>query len=316
MQVFRSLSIVLDEADLLKLVGHDSTTAEIVIEGLNLLAAQKSGLLADALQATATSEHESVRVRRLELLAETSSDHALGEITAAISNESGRHARQRAVSLLAELATDQSDEQLLLLADDLLNEIADSEIAVEVLESLELRAADNPQLANVRDQILGQLQTAGQQSIESEFSMCLTGGDADLGRQLFNTHLQAQCVRCHRIGKQGSTVGPQLDDIAAKRDLRYLLRAIVAPSADIEEKYRSLTVVLASGKTVQGLRVRETDDVLVLANNQGKEIEIEKSEIDDTVAQKVSIMPEMSKTLTPREIRDVLAYLKTLKSGR
>ena len=86
----------------------------------------------------------------------------------------------------------------------------------------------------------------------------------------------------------------------------------MTPSADIEPNYRSVVVVLASGKSLPGIKVRETDDELVIADSQGKEITIAKDDIDDVAEQNVSIMPEISKTLSLAEIRDVLAYLMSL----
>ena len=60
------------------------------------------------------------------------------------------------------------------------------------------------------------------------FDECLAGGDAERGKKTFMTHLTAACIRCHRVGKEGSTVGPNLEDVATKRDTKYLLRSIVA----------------------------------------------------------------------------------------
>ena len=106
-----------------------------------------------------------------------------------------------------------------------------------------------------------------------------------------------------------------MTEIAAKRKPHELLRSIIAPSADIEPKYVSQTVVLDSGKVVVGLLIQKTPEKLVLFGSQQKEIEIPLSEIDEVAEQKLSIMPEITKTLTRREIRDVVAYLVTL-SGK
>ncbi len=127
------------------------------------------------------------------------------------------------------------------------------------------------------------------------------------------THLTAACIRCHRVGKTGSTVGPNLESIGLQRDRKHLLRAMISPSADIEEKYRTQTLVLNSGKVVQGLPLRRTKNMTVLANAQGKEVEVANDEIDEAFEQKTSIMPEMVKTLTRREIRNLVAWLTTLR---
>ena len=57
----------------------------------------------------------------------------------------------------------------------------------------------------------------------------------------------------------------------------------------------------------------ENDEVTILADSNGKEIRIPTDEIEDIVDSKVSLMPSMTTTLTPRQVRDVVAYLSSLK---
>jgi putative heme-binding domain-containing protein len=74
-------------------------------------------------------------------------------------------------------------------------------------------------------------------------------------------------------------------------------------------------LILDSGKIIQGLKLREEADTIVLADAEGKEVRVKLDEIDEAIEQKVSIMPEMTKTLTKREMRDLVAYLSTLKTA-
>lgn len=99
-----------------------------------------------------------------------------------------------------------------------------------------------------------------------------TGCQATIGQKIFMMHITVQCIRCHKVEKTGSTAGPNLESIALKRDAKYLLRSIIAPSADIEPKYRSQTLILDSGKVIGGLASRKDDKVAFLANAEGKEI--------------------------------------------
>lgn len=144
------------------------------------------------------------------------------------------------------------------------------------------------------------------------FSLARDGGDAAKGARLFRNHPQAQCSRCHRVGRNGSNIGPELSQIGVKRDADYLLRAILDPSADIDEKYRTQLYLLESGRLLKGVFLRENEDVTVIADGEGKEIEIPNEEILETKVQTVSLMPPMTEVLTPAEVRDLVAYLKSL----
>lgn len=144
-------------------------------------------------------------------------------------------------------------------------------------------------------------------------SLAIAGGDANRGETILKTSSVAQCTRCHRLGGTETSVGPDLAKIASKRDAAYLLRAIVTPSADIDEKYRTKKFLLESGKMVSGSIVSETDAELTIALGVDKIQRIAKDEIEEQIEQKISIMPEMGKSLSTRQIRDLVAYLKTLK---
>lgn len=70
----------------------------------------------------------------------------------------------------------------------------------------------------------------------------LLAGDAQRGEQLFLKHLVAACVLCHQLKGQGSTVGPPLDGIGARKDAAYLLESLVEPNKHLAEGYQQLGV--------------------------------------------------------------------------
>ncbi len=67
-------------------------------------------------------------------------------------------------------------------------------------------------------------------------------GDAKRGENIFWNHPVAACKICHMLKSQGSTVGPALDGIAAKRDEAYLIQALLEPNAKLAEGFEKLGV--------------------------------------------------------------------------
>jgi putative heme-binding domain-containing protein len=88
---------------------------------------------------------------------------------------------------------------------------------------------------------------------------------------------------------------------------------LVEPSKDIEEKYQSYTFVLLNGKSATGMIVEEDDKVVkLLVDPLAKAAPrvIKKSNIDERIKSKKSIMPEgLASKLTQEEIVDLLAYI-------
>lgn len=138
------------------------------------------------------------------------------------------------------------------------------------------------------------------------------GGDVAKGVALFRYSNTTQCVRCHMVGSRGNKVGPDLTTIATRITPDQLLEALVAPAARIAPGFGRVTVVMKNGERIEGSFDAESKkDVTVTANNETKTIalaDIEKLEFGG-----ISPMPPMGLGLTKAELRDLVAYLSTLK---
>lgn len=307
------LRIKVDEDALAALVRSADSASDVRLEALNALEVQRSSQLGQLIRDSLASEDVGLRIRALELLASRSKAEATKHIARVLAESDNTRELQRCVALLGEIGTDEADKllssQIVILPDN-----KAPAIRLEVIEAAAKRAEKNQLIAGILSRFEAHRRAAADADPIAAFDDCLVGGDERLGKELFMTHINAQCVRCHRIDQEGSNVGPSLDGVASRRDANHLLRAIIAPSADIDEKYRSQTVVLLSGKVVQGLLLKKDDRSMMLADAQGKEIRVDLDDVDESYEQKISIMPEMTKTLSRREIRDLLAFLRTLQA--
>jgi len=145
----------------------------------------------------------------------------------------------------------------------------------------------------------------------SAYEDAVDGGDPQRGRVVFFE--TQKCINCHHIGQQGGDVGPDLSDVGARTKPEYLLESIVDPNAKIAEGFKTEVVMTASGQIVTGVVQSEDQYELVVAdaNNTHK---IEKDEIEERRTSEVSTMPSMANVLTVDQVRDLLAYLRTLRT--
>lgn len=144
------------------------------------------------------------------------------------------------------------------------------------------------------------------------FMECLDGGDPILGEKVVNTHLGAQCVRCHRFSSaSGSKIGPNLKNIGTK-DKGYLLRSIVDPGSEVAKGFGVITIGLKDGTSLSGVEGDETADTLEILAVDGSAKLVDKDQIQSR-STPISTMPPMGYVLSKRELRDVLAYLSELK---
>jgi putative heme-binding domain-containing protein len=130
------------------------------------------------------------------------------------------------------------------------------------------------------------------------------------GKQMFQV---ATCMSCHKIEGVGHEFGPDLTKLDAKLKPVDILKDILEPSAKIDDKYRTWTFRLKSGKTVTGMILEETKETVKVIENPLTKAEptiVKVSQIDERERSDVSMMPKgLLDKLTRDEILDLLAYI-------
>jgi putative heme-binding domain-containing protein len=131
--------------------------------------------------------------------------------------------------------------------------------------------------------------------------------DPSLGARVF----EKNCAICHQLANHGAKIGPQLDGVGI-RGLDRLMEDILDPSRNVDQAFRTTTLGLTNGQVVSGLLLREEGEVLVLADNQGKEVRVPKASVDDRTLSQLSPMPaNLADQIPESDFYHLLAYLLT-----
>ena len=88
-------------------------------------------------------------------------------------------------------------------------------------------------------------------------------GDARSGLTVFGQPTAA-CLSCHKVGRHGGAVGPELTAIATQRSPEQIVESLFWPSREVAPEYVSITVVTTSGELHTGARVQDDPQTLVL----------------------------------------------------
>jgi putative heme-binding domain-containing protein len=144
----------------------------------------------------------------------------------------------------------------------------------------------------------------------------MRGGNVENGRVVFRRN----CIACHRVGNEGENFGPQMDGNpdgkgpVGKRLTKFkIVESVIDPNAEVDEKYLTTKIDTADGKTVSGLVVSDTKDVVVIFDGKEKKT-IKKDDIESRKTVKQSSMPEgLAAAMSPVEFLDVVAFLASLK---
>jgi putative membrane-bound dehydrogenase-like protein len=144
-----------------------------------------------------------------------------------------------------------------------------------------------------------------QQVIDAVLPVVEAGGDAGRGRVIF----REQCGTCHRHGGEGGRVGPDLTGMAVHPP-REILVHILDPDRSVEGNYKSHTIITADGRVVTGLLAAESRTAVDILDPQGRQITIQRDDIDEFVPSSGSLMPVgFEHRIPPRGLADLVAFL-------
>ena len=144
-------------------------------------------------------------------------------------------------------------------------------------------------------------------SLSTPAFLVAVAGDERAGSQVYE---KAQCGSCHKVAGQGGFLGPDLTDIAASRTVNQLRDALVAPGKKPVPGYTGVTATLKTGRQITGVAKNYSNYSVDILDAQGSLHLLAISDVQDLQFRSKSLMPDTyTKTLSPDELKDLLAYL-------
>jgi len=315
------------EAPLLTL--FTNSTDEIAAGTTRLITAYNIGLDRNLLtrRILDSRQPESLRIAALQLLASDKAFDDKSVFRGALA-DSATDLRSTAARLWAErfpserieaidALLSQSKDSDLRTAFDLLATDKSPESTKRLTEQLE-RLNNGTLFRTVHLDLYEAIETQGNQSLTAQlkkinpFDLTREGGDPIQGQRVFEN--QGICLKCHTALRGGGDAGPPLGSIARLRRDDELLESLLDANAKIVPGYGIASITLKDGTTVAGSPISESETTLTLKDPTGAMREIPIANIESRTPE-ISAMPPMFTTgiLSKKDLRDVMAFLKTLK---
>jgi len=190
-------------------------------------------------------------------------------------------------------------------------DVSSAEIDASMRQRL-LATKSKPIRARLQKVLAGATTSDRQQVLTTYRAALKLTGNAKRGEVLF----AKQCANCHRNGKLGSEVGPNLASLTTKTP-ESLLSAIIDPSAAVESKYLSYNVITKDGKSLAGMIVTETGSSITLLAAGGKRESLLRGDIEALQSSGKSLMPDgLEKQLKPQDLSDLIEFVRNLGGKR
>ncbi len=145
-------------------------------------------------------------------------------------------------------------------------------------------------------------------------------GNPAAGQKVFTSSL-TNCTACHPL--HGVTTptgefpkGPELTAVGAGLPLELIIESVVWPKRQIKEGYELTTLFLGDGRVVSGYVTSENGGVVAIRNlTNGRVEEYAAAAIDERISKGTAMPAGFTNTLTSQELRDLVAYLASLKGA-
>jgi len=311
MRLVRGMNITIDPVALLSVIKNKNKASELRVAAINAMWKQGAAQLSDALEIAYASRDAVLRARALRLSADLDSEKAVPRADGILKKDGDLYESQEALFTLSKIANPAADRVIAGWAEKLARGEVRLALQLDVITAAQARADASPK---IKEALAAFEKSRKPGDLLANYQECLQGGRAEKGRDIFMNHIAAQCVRCHKYkdGK-GSTVGPNLKAIGVKNDRRYLLESMLNPQAVIAPGYGTISLTLKNGDTVAGQFRKETKKEVEVRDARNQTIRVPLDQIKERTPV-ISTMPPMIALLKKSEIRDVVAYLATLKA--
>ncbi|HBV63935.1 MAG TPA: hypothetical protein DEF45_13025, partial [Rhodopirellula sp.] len=127
--------------------------------------------------------------------------------------------------------------------------------------------------------------------------------------------MKANCNQCHVLAGHGVNLGPDLTKVNERYRNLKLLKQLIEPSSEINEKYQTFKFLMEDGRLVSGVVASEDNKVVNVMTNlltPTQLTQLNKKEIEQRVKSKVSAMPVgLLDVLTKQEVGELLSFLQS-----
>ena len=130
--------------------------------------------------------------------------------------------------------------------------------------------------------------------------------DANLesGAELF----RKSCATCHKLYGEGKTIAPDLTG-SNRGNLDYLLMNILDPGSVVPRQFTTSVIVLKSGRTITGVVVSETDQILTVQTDK-EQLAIAVDDVEERKATSKSLMPDgLFDNLSEQQVSDLMGFI-------
>ena len=302
------LNCVNESANIYDLFKAPTNESLVRHASLGALASMKSDQLAPALELALVDVDKSLREKAQDYLSEIKlSDTILLGMLEKILDNNTISEQQKALASLANVKLSGAEAVLNKWMGKLEGKTLAPELELDLLNAIEKTSFEG-----IKKRKLAYEESLNSSDPISKYNMTMSGGDSQRGFRIFTRNETAQCLRCHEYKGYGGDVGPGLTNIASTLSKVELLQSLIDPNTRLAPGFGTVFVTLTDGKELSGILMEENSESITIKSGDNPVQTLKRSSIKE-IQNLPSGMFDMSTILEKDQIRDLMAFLVTLK---
>ena len=304
-------------ASIAELIKDKTLAAKVRVEALKALETLGYEKLAEAVLLAVQDTEEIVRKEGNRIQAKIGPKDATIQL-ASILDKGTTGEKQGALATLAGIKGGKAADLIGVWVDKLIAGKVPNEIRWDIVAAAQSREAtkNDAKEKALAAKLAKYTATLNSGTLTAKYRDLQWGGNAENGKKIFYEKVEASCLRCHQIKKEGGDVGPTMDGIATRVNREYLLESIVDPNARIAPGFETVLITKKDDTTVAGILKSEAGDelsILIQDEDGFKTVKVKKADVKAREKGLSGMPPGIADILPKQDIRDVIEYLMTLK---
>lgn len=124
---------------------------------------------------------------------------------------------------------------------------------------------------------------------------------------------KSACISCHKIGKHGGAVGPEMTSLGKERTPAQIIESLFWPKREVKPEFVSVSVLTVQGKVHRGYKVKSDKKTITLRDpTSGTVSEIARDDIEEEIISGTLMPDGLTAAMSRTQQLDLIAFLTGL----
>jgi putative heme-binding domain-containing protein len=145
--------------------------------------------------------------------------------------------------------------------------------------------------------------------IQATPAIALSSSEIDRAKRVIQAN---GCTGCHRVGSEGSYLGPNLNSVGTRQKPEGIRASILSPPSTVLPENRQVRMVTRGGKTIMGKILNQDGYSVQMVDSSGQLATYSKASLREFTIVDKNTMPSFENKISDQDLEDLVRYMSSL----